>query len=261
MTVSSLRFSANISMLFADEPFPARIAAAATAGFEAVECHFPYEHAPQEIRARLRDAGLAMNGINTAPGAAGEFGLAALPGREEDFARALDQAIAWGAAVGVDTIHCMAGCVAPDQRDRAREVFLRNLERAIPLARDAGLTLLIEPINPRDRPGYFLNHPQQARDILADLAHERVKLMFDVYHMQIVAGDLLMRMEALWPLIGHFQIASAPHRHEPDEGEVNYPEILRSIAARGWSGYVAAEYNPRAGTREGLGWLAAARGA
>ena len=259
MSDAALRLSANISMLFCELPFVERIRAAAAAGFDAVECHFPYEEDAADIRARLQDAGLVMNGINTPPGHSGEFGLAALPGREDDFARALDAALVWGARAGVDTVHCMAGCLRDAESDRARDVVLRNLERAIPAARDAGLTLLIEPINTRDRPGYFLRHPDQARDVITQLASERVKMMFDFYHMQIVAGDLLTRMESLWPIIGHFQIASAPRRHEPDEGEVNYADILKAIAAKNWPGYVAAEYNPRGRTQDGLSWLAAAR--
>jgi hydroxypyruvate isomerase len=153
----------------------------------------------------------------------------------------------------------MAGCVSDEEYNRAGDVFLRNLEHAIPAARDAGLTLLIEPINTRDRPGYFLRHPDQAQDIITQLDSEHVKLMFDFYHMQIIAGDLLMRMAALWPIIGHFQIASAPRRREPDEGEVNYAEILKAIVAEDWRGYVAAEYNPRGRTQDGLDWLEAAR--
>lgn len=259
MPQSTLRFSANISMLFCEQPFADRIGAAASMGFDAVECHFPYEQDPTDIRLRLQDAGVVMNGINTPPGQAGEFGLAALPGRQDDFARALDDALIWGARAGVGTIHCMAGCVSDEEHERAGDVFLRNLERAIPAARDAGLTLLIEPINTRDRPGYFLRHPDQAHDVITQLASEHVKLMFDFYHMQIVAGDLLTRMNALWPIIGHFQIASAPRRREPDEGEVNYGEILKAIAAKEWRGYVAAEYNPRGRTQDGLDWLTAAR--
>jgi hydroxypyruvate isomerase len=259
MPQPALRFSANISMLFCERPFTDRIHAAASIGFDAVECHFPYEHDAADIRVRLQDAGVVMNGLNTPPGQTGEFGLAALPGREDDFARALDAAVAWGAQAGVETIHCMAGCISDEERDRASDVFLRNLENAIPAARDAGLTLLIEPINTRDRPGYFLRHPDQARDVVTKLASERVRLMFDFYHMQIIAGDLLTRMDAFWPIIGHFQIASAPHRREPDEGEVNYSEILKAIAAKGWPGYVAAEYNPRGRTEDGLDWLKLAR--
>jgi len=259
MTNAPLRFSANISMLFLEAPFTERIAAAAAAGFEAVECHFPYDHAPQDIRARLDDAGIVMNGVNTPPGRPGEFGLAALPGREDDFARALDAALAWGAIAGVETVHCMAGCPPEADRGRAGETFLANLERAIPAARDAGLTLLIEPINTRDRPGYFLCDPRQAQALIAQLGSDRVRLMFDVYHMQLITGDPLARMEDLWPIIGHFQIASAPLRREPDEGEVDYPDVLATIASKGWSGFVAAEYHPRARTQDGLAWLAAAR--
>ncbi|MDB5570205.1 MAG: hypothetical protein JWN93_1388 [Hyphomicrobiales bacterium] len=254
-----LRFSANISMMFCERPFPERIAAAARAGFDSVECHFPYAFNAREVRALVDEAGLVLNGINTSPGNAGEFGLAAQAGREDDFARALDEALAWGAVAGASTVHCMSGVVAPEDRARAQDVFLRNMERASDTARGSGMTLLIEPINPYDRAGYFVSRSDEVAGLLGLLGRDNVKMMFDFYHVQIAEGDLLRRVERHWPLIGHVQFASVPERAEPDMGEIAYGAIFAALARLGWGGYVAAEYRPRGITEEGLGWLAQAR--
>ncbi|HEY8579877.1 MAG TPA: TIM barrel protein [Beijerinckiaceae bacterium] len=254
-----LRFSANISMLFQELPFLERIAAAARAGFDAVECHFPYDTPPGEVVARLRDSGLVMNGINTPPGDLGTFGLAAQPGAEAAFARALDDALAYAQAVGAQTIHCMSGVTPPERRAAARDVFLGNMARAAPLARAAGVTLLLEPINRYDRPDYFISRSDEAADLLRTIDDSAVKMMFDVYHVQIMEGDVLRRMERFWPLIGHFQFASVPERAEPDLGELRMSAIFEAIARGGWDGFVGAEYRPRGATLDGLGWLADAR--
>lgn len=259
MTTAGLRFSANISMLFCERPFLDRIDAARAAGFAAVECHFPYDLDREEVRARLAANGLPMTGLNTAPGKAGEFGLAAIPGREDDFRRAMDQALEWAVAIGASTIHVMAGCPAPQDRAWALETYLQNLDAACAMARGAGVVLLIEPINTRDRPGYFLSRSDEAAEIILELRAPELKMMFDLYHVQIMEGDLLRRLERHWDVIGHVQFASVPHRREPDEGEVAYTAIFEALAARGWSGWAAAEYRPRARTEDGLGWLAAAR--
>jgi 2-dehydrotetronate isomerase len=259
MNPARLRFSANISMLFAERPFLERISAAAAAGFDAVECHFPYAFEMAEIRARLADAGLVMNGINTAPGGERDFGLAALAGREDEFARAMEQALEWAGALGVSTIHVMAGCPAPQDRAWALDTYLHNLERACAMAKGSSVDLLIEPINKYDRPGYFLSRSDEAADIIADLRCSNLKMMFDVYHVQIMEGDLLRRFERHRSVIGHIQFASVPQRREPDEGEVAYPAIFKAIAGMGWNGWIGAEYNPRGKTEDGLGWLAAAR--
>lgn len=260
MASAHLRFSANISMLFGERPFMERIGAAARAGFDAVECHFPYALDRNEIRTRLSDAGLVMNGLNTAPGGEGEFGLAALPGREDDFARAMEQALEWAAALNVSAIHVMAGCPAPQDRAWALEAYMHNLERACAMAKGTSVDLLIEPINKYDRPGYFLSRSDEAADIIADLRCANLKLMFDLYHIQIMEGDLLRRFERHRAVIGHIQFASAPHRREPDEGEIAYPAVFQAIAQSGWDRWVAAEYRPRGRTEDGLAWLAAARG-
>ena len=249
------RYSANISMLFAELPFLDRIEAAAKAGFPAVECHFPYDLDAGDIHSRLEDNGLVMNGVNTFAGNLGTFGLAAQPGHESDFDAAVDQALTFCTRVGVGSIHCMSGTVLPENRVRARQTFLANMARASDAARSAGVTLLIEPINRYDRPGYFVSKSDDVVDLLQELDRDNVKMMFDFYHVQISEGDLLRRMDAHWPYIGHFQFASVPARAEPDRGEIAYGAIFSAIAERGWPGWVAAEYRPRAGTREGLGWM------
>lgn len=252
---SPLRFSANISMMFMELPFLDRIEAAAQAGFVAVECHHPYEHDPREVKLRLDAAGIVMNGINTSAGKPGEFGLAAQPGRGDEFAASIDQALSFGAKVGVSGIHCMSGTVLPPARAAARQAFLENMAQASDAARSAGITLLVEPINRYDRPDYFVSRSDDVAVLLAELQRDNVKMMFDFYHIQISEGDLLRRMEAYWPIVGHFQFASVPARQEPDTGEIAYGAIFAAIAERGWPGFVAAEYRPRAGTVEGLGWM------
>lgn len=255
MPPARLRFSANISMLFCERPFMERIAAAAAAGFEAVECHFPYQFDRAEIRARLDDSGLVMNGVNTAPGGERDFGLAAIPGREDDFARAMDQALEWAQALGASTIHVMAGCPAPQDRAWALDVYLHNLERACAMAKGAPVDLLIEPINKYDRPGYFLSRSDEAADIIADLRFSNLRLLFDFYHVQIMEGDLLRRLDRHRDVIGHVQFASVPHRHEPEEGEIAYSAIFDALADMNWDRWVAAEYKPRGRTEDGLAWL------
>lgn len=259
MRKAGLRYSANISMLFCERPFMERIGAAAAAGFDAVECHFPYALDRNEICARLADAGIVMNGINTATGGEREFGLAALHGREDDFARAMEEALDWGNALGVSTIHVMAGCPAPQDRAWALDTYLQNLERACAMAKGSPIELLIEPINKYDRPGYFLSRCDEAADIIADLRCANLKMMFDFYHVQIMEGDLMRRFERHRDVIGHVQFASVPHRREPDEGEVAYAAIFKMLEETRWDRFVAAEYRPRGVTEDGLQWLASAR--
>ncbi len=250
--------SANISMLFAEHPFIDRIDAAAAAGFRAVECQFPYAVASGDIAARLAATGLPMNSINTPLGdlSRGEFGFAALPGRESAFREGFERALAYAARLGVGTIHCMSGVPDPAARPAARATFLENLRWAAPLARAAGVELVIEPLNSRDRPGYFVARSDDVVELLAELGEPNVKLLFDVYHLQIMEGDIFRRMERHWPHIGHVQIASVPSRREPDEGELACPAILAELARRGWDRFVGAEYNPRGRTEDGLGWAA-----
>jgi 2-dehydrotetronate isomerase len=251
------RFAANLAYLFAERPLIERFGAAAAAGFRAVELLFPYDLAPSAVKAELARHGLKQLGVNTPFGREGEAGLAALPGRERDWEAAFKRALDYVEAIGGRTIHCMAGCVAPEQRPVAEAVFIRNLMRAAAKAEAAGITLLIEPLNPRDRPGYFLNRVEHAADIIGKVGSANLRIQFDFYHAQIFGGDLIRRFEAHLPLIGHVQIAGVPARREPDEGEVNYPEIFAALDRLGYAGFVGCEYRPRGRTEDGLGWARA----
>jgi hydroxypyruvate isomerase len=253
------RFAANLAYLFTERPLIERFAAAAAAGFRAVELQFPYDHAPSAVKAELDRHGLTMLGINTAPGqsATGEFGVAAVPGREQEFATLFKQALDYVTAIGGCQIHCLAGKVPPEQRPAAEMTFIRNLMRAADAAREKNITLLIEPINPRDRPDYFLTRAEQAADIIAKVERPNVRIQIDFYHAQIVGGDLIRRFEKHLPCVGHVQIAAVPSRHEPDEGEVNYPEIFAALDRLGYANWVGCEYRPRARTEDGLGWARA----
>jgi hydroxypyruvate isomerase len=246
------RFAANLGHLFTERPLLERFGAAAAAGFTAVELQFPYEVAPAAVKAELARRGLVQLGINTPQGP--EFGLAALPGRERDFAAAFARALDYVTAIGGTAIHCMAGVVPASERPAAEQVFIANLARAAAEAAKANITLLIEPINPRDRPGYFLSHVEHAADLVGRIGAPNVRIQFDFYHNQIVGGDLIRRFEKYLPLIGHAQIAAVPTRGEPDEGEINYPAIFDAMERLGYAGWIGCEYKPRARTEDGLGW-------
>ena len=251
------RFAANLAYLFTERPFMERFGAAAAAGFKAVELQFPYEFAPSAVRAELERHRLTMLGINTSPGRreAGEFGLAAVAGREADFATLFRQALDYVVAIGGVQIHCLAGKVAPEARPAAERVFTKNLAAAADAAAARGITVLIEPINPRDRPDYFLARAEHAADIIAKVERANVRIQFDFYHAQIVGGDLTRRFEKHLPLVGHVQIAAVPTRHEPDEGEVSYPAIFAALDRLGYAGWIGCEYNPRGRTEDGLSWM------
>jgi 2-dehydrotetronate isomerase len=248
------RFAANLGHLFAERPLIERFAAAAAAGFSAVELLFPYDVAPSAVKAELARHGLTQLGVNTPFGREGEAGLAALPGREREWEAAFNRALDYAVAIGGCSVHCMAGCVGPEQRPAAEAVFIRNLSRAAEAAAQAGIMLLIEPLNPRDRPGFFLNRVEQAADIVGKVGSANLRIQFDFYHAQIVGGDLIRRFEAHLPLVGHVQIAGVPERREPDEGEVNYPEIFAALDRFGYEGFIGCEYRPRGRTEDGLGW-------
>lgn len=249
------RFAANVAYLFSERPLIERFAAAAKAGFRAVEAQFPYDVPAGAVRAALEAHKLTMLGINTVHGREGEFGTAALPGRERDFEAHFAQALDYITAIGGCQIHCLAGKVPEEARSEAERTFIANLMRAADRAAEKNVTVLIEPINPRDRPGYFLNRAEHAAEIIAKAGRPNIKIQFDFYHAQIVGGDLVRRFETHMPVVGHVQIAAVPSRHEPDEGEVNYREVCKAIDAAGFKGFIAAEYFPRAKTEDGLGWM------
>jgi hydroxypyruvate isomerase len=248
------RIAANLAYLFTERPLIERFGAAAAAGFKAVELQFPYDVAPSAVKAELERHGLAMLGLNTMRGREDEFGLAAVPGREPDWQVAFKQALDYAVAIGGSAVHCLAGRVPPEQRPAAETVFIANLSRAAEAAARAGITLLIEPINPRDRPNYFLNRVEHAADIVAKIGAPNVRIQFDFYHVQIIGGDLITRFEKHLPVVGHVQIAAVPSHHEPDEGEINYPAVFEAIDRAGYRGWVACEYRPRGRTEDGLAW-------
>ncbi|HET6521070.1 MAG TPA: 2-oxo-tetronate isomerase [Geminicoccaceae bacterium] len=251
------RFAANLSTMFTDRLFLDRFAAAHRAGFDAVECQFPYEAAPVEVRARLDDLGLEMVLLNTPPGdfAAGERGLAALPGREADFRAALDRALDYAVALDVPNVHCMAGIPpAGAAREDCLAVYRANLRHAAEAAERAGRRLLIEPLNPRDVPGYLLLSPADGAAVIEEVGHPNLFLQLDLYHTQITTGDLARTVERHLPISAHVQVAGVPGRHEPDTGEVRYPYLFELLDGLGYRGWIGTEYVPRTGTEEGLSW-------
>ncbi|MBA3519669.1 MAG: TIM barrel protein [Rhizobiales bacterium] len=258
-----LRFSANLGFLWTDLPLLDGIRSAAAAGFDAVEFHFPYDVPAEAVRQALGEAGLPATGLNTRRGdtQAGDFGLAALPGRESEARAAIDEAIGYARAIGADYVHVMAGKPGGDAREAARRAYLDALDHAAALAEAGGITIVIEPLNQRDAPGYFLNANVQAADIIAELGRENLKLLFDCYHAQVSEGDLTRQIEKLLPIIGHIQIAAVPSRAEPDEGEVAYERLLKTIEAMGYAGFIGAEYRPRGHVEDGLDWLGRCRDA
>jgi 2-dehydrotetronate isomerase len=248
------RLAANLGYLFAERPLLRRFAAAAARGFKAVELTFPYSETAEAVRREIERHQLQMLGINTPLGAAGEAGLAGVPGRERDFDGMFRTALDYATAIGAASIHCMAGQVLPEQQAEGERVFAANIARAADLAGERGLTILLEPINRRDRPGYVLHRPEQALAVIDQAGRPNVRIQFDFYHVQIEGGDLMTRFARLYPAVGHIQIAAVPSRAEPDEGEVNYAAILDMIDRSGYGGFVACEYKPRRGTEDGLGW-------
>lgn len=248
------RLAANLGYLFADRPLLDRFGAAAASGFKAVELQFPYSVPADAVRREIERHQLTILGINTPLGSAGEPGLAGVPGRERDFDAMFRTALDYATGIGASAIHCMAGEAPPERQAEGEKLFAANLARASNLAGEHGITVLIEPLNRRDRPGYLLNRAEQAAAIIADVGRPNVRLQFDCYHIQIEGGDLMTRFAQHLPVVGHVQIAAVPSRAEPDEGEVNYPAILDMIDHSTYAGFVACEYKPRKRTEDGLGW-------
>jgi hydroxypyruvate isomerase len=253
------RLSANLGFLWPDRPLPRRIEAAARAGFRGIELHFPFDVPAKEVAALVRRHDLTLLGINTPVGSRerGDCGLGAVPGREAEFHAAMDEAIAYCSASGARAIHVLAGNVASREHSRARVVFAENLRAAAPKAAEQGLTLLLEPLNTRDSPGYFYSTLAEAVALIEELALPNLKLQFDVYHVAISEGDVLMKLQRYLPLIGNVQIAAVPTRAEPDEGEISYPAVFTVLEGLGYQGWVGCEYRPRGDTDEGLRWRTA----
>jgi hydroxypyruvate isomerase len=251
------RFAANLSMMFNEVPFLERFAAARKAGFEGVEFLFPYEFKPAELSARLKGEGLTQVLFNMAPGdwANGERGLASMPGRQAEFRGSVGQALEYAAALDCKLVHCMAGIPAADTPAvTSAALFAANLAWAAEQAHAAGVTLVIEPINHRDMPGYFLNTQAQGAAIIDAIGRDRLGLQFDVYHVQTAEGDITKRMERYMPVIRHMQIADVPGRHEPGTGEIGWPYVFRRMDELGYQGWVGCEYRPAGETTAGLGW-------
>jgi hydroxypyruvate isomerase len=268
------RFAANLTMLYPELPFLARFEAAARDGFKAVEFLFPYAWSKQELVANLTGNGLQLVLMNAPPGGtdaassmqaweAGSRGLACIPGREAEFRRGLQLGLDYCAALGCPSLHVMSG-VLPDglERETLLPVMVANLRWATQRAQQAQVTLLIEPINLRDMPRYFLNRQDHAHEILTAVNTSNLQVQMDLYHCQIVEGDVSTKLRQYLPTgrIGHMQIAGVPERHEPDVGELNYPYLFKLIDALGYTGWLGCEYRPQrgakpGGTSEGLGWL------
>ncbi|WP_158774030.1 2-oxo-tetronate isomerase [Cobetia sp. L2A1] len=255
-----IRLAANLSMLFTEHEFLDRFAAAAESGFTGVEYLFPYAYAPEVLRERLDAHQLKQVLFNLPPGdwEAGERGLTCLPGREEEFRASVAEAIRYAEILDCPRVHAMAGLVPAeaDEVTRARHTatYLANLGYAAAELAKVGKTLLIEPINPRDMPNFYLSGQAQAREILARVGAANLKVQFDLYHCQIVEGDLIRNLEAQFAHMGHVQIAGVPDRHEPDGGEVHYPALFARLESLGYDGWIGCEYRPRGKTREGLVW-------
>jgi len=255
------RFAANLSMMYAEHGFLDRFGAAAADGFDAVEYLFPYAVDKAEIAARLQQHGLTQALFNAPPGnfEAGERGIACLAEREDEFRRGfLDQALPYAQALGCRRVHVMAGLApAGAERTALLATYQRRIAWAAEQAAPHGIQVLIEPINPRDIPGYLLNRQDEAHALVRGIGLANLKVQMDLYHCQIVEGDLAMKLRQHLPggQVGHLQIAGVPSRHEPDDGELNYPYLFELVDALGFDGFVGCEYRPRAGTSAGLGWL------
>jgi hydroxypyruvate isomerase len=248
------KLAANLSMLFPGLDFPERFAAAAAAGFRYVEYQFPYAHAPEELARRARSAGVQVVLHNLPAGdmARGERGIACLPGREAEFADGVERAIVYAKAAGCPRLNCIAGLAPADAQHF--NTLVGNLRHAARRLGEVGIELLIEPINSRSVPGFFLTRSAQAIDVLNAVGEGNARLQYDVFHMQIMEGDLACSIERLLARIGHIQIADVPQRHEPGSGEINFDFLLRHLDAIGYSGWVGCEYNPAGDTVEGLKW-------
>jgi hydroxypyruvate isomerase len=253
------KFAANLTMMFNEVPFLDRFDAAARAGFEAVEFLVPYDHAPEEVTARLRAAKLKNVLFNMPPGnwAAGERGIGALPGREPEFRDGVARALRYAETLGTPALHAMAGIVPPGaDRAACRATYLENLRFAARETASRGITLLVEPINTRDIPGYFLSTQAEAHALREEVAADNLEVQMDLYHAQIMEGDVTVKLRRWAPHIGHVQIASVPDRNEPDGGELSYAHLFRVLDEVGYDGWVGCEYRPARGTVEGLGWFA-----
>ena len=253
------RFSANISMMFTEHDLLDRFPAARAAGFGAAEIQFPYNIPAADLRAAKDDSGLEIAVINISAGdlATGGPGLAAMPGREDEFKRTVDQACEYGALLAPDNMNILAGWPPLDQfeRDQCLAVLAANAALAAEALSGLGIRAIVEAVNCRDRPGYLLTTTDQAISLIDAAGHANLGIEYDIYHMQIMEGDLIHTITANMDRIGHIQFADTPGRHEPGSGEINFPFLFEAIDAAGWQGWLGAEYVPSARTEDGLDWL------
>ncbi len=257
------KFAANLSMLFTEEDFLDRFQAAAEAGFKGVEYLFPYDYSAVELKARLDEHGLTqvLHNLPAGDWGAGERGIACHPDRVEEFRAGVEKAIDYATVLGCKQVNCLAG-IQPQgvSLEQARRTLVENLRYAAEKLEAAGILLLAEPINTRDIPGFFLNRTEQALAIFDEVGSPNLKLQYDIYHMQIMEGDLAPTIEKHLARIAHVQLADNPGRHEPGTGEIHYPFLFAHIDRLGYDGWIGCEYKPKTTTREGLGWLDQARG-
>jgi len=250
------RFAANLTMMFNEVGFLDRFKAAAETGFTAVEFLFPYDYPAGDIARELESHGLAQALFNLPPGnwAAGDRGLASIPERKDEFIRSIDVALRYAGILKAPRVHMMSG-IAPRTDPTALRAYKDNLSLACDRAGELGIGIVVEPINPRDMPGYFLNDFNFAADLIAEIDQPNLGLQFDIYHRQIIHGDVLTGLRQLMPIIGHVQIAAVPLRNEPGSGELDDVRILNELDALGYHGFVGCEYRPAAQTKAGLSWL------
>jgi hydroxypyruvate isomerase len=251
------RFSANLTMLFTESGFLDRFGAASRAGFDAVEYLFPYDYDKRELQSRLATHGLrqVLHNLPAGDWTAGERGVACLPDRIAEFEAGVDRAIEYATALGCTRVNCLAGIrPAGLEPDLARETLIRNLRHAAPRLESAGISLLIEPVNTRDVPGFFLSGTRQAREIIASAGAANILLLLDLYHMHVMGEDLTRTIREDLPTIAHMQLADAPGRHEPGTGEIDYPALFDVIDRAGYTGWIGCEYHPLTSTEEGLKW-------
>jgi hydroxypyruvate isomerase len=252
------KFCANLTMLWNELDFMDRFAAAAKAGFTGVEYLFPYDHDKNRIAGELKKHGLTqvLHNLPAGDWAKGERGIGCHPDRVKEFQAGVATAIEYATALGCRQVNCLAG-MRPRYTEPhdARETFIKNLQYAAPRLKDAGIKLLIEPVNTRDIPGFFLNHTRQALDIITAVGSDNLFLQYDIYHMQIMEGDLARTIEANLKLIPHMQLADNPGRNEPGTGEINYPFLFSHVNRLGYPGWIGCEYKPLTTTDAGLAWI------
>lgn len=254
-----LGLSANLGFLWSDLPLTDRIERAAAAGFKAIELHWPYETRAADVRDACQSYGLALLSVNTPQGdvAAGDAGLAAQVGRQAEFRSVFELSLKWALEAGATKIHVLPGMANRQDPEAARQMFVSNLQWAADLAAGEGITILLEALNHRDKPGYFYHTQAQSNSIRQEAARENIKLMFDVYHVGVTEGDVLVKLEHYLPVIGHIQIAAVPSRREPDEGEIRYEAVFKRLQELGYDGWIGCEYKPRESVEKGLGWVQA----